>query len=282
LFDAETDTGTLDAHDLGLDGGDAVYFPRFLSRDESDRLLANLDETTVWRHETIKMYGKEIPIPRLSAWHGDPGRAYTYSHISMQPETWTDALTAIRGRVEAKSGTQFNSVLVNLYRHGQDSVAWHSDDEEELGEEPVIASVKRGSEPPIPAPTTRSTRRPSRTRTRTREPPPDARLDATELGAPGSENGEARRSSNQPDVPPRRLSRDASLRSAAPCVLSRRPSRLATHGVHRPRLTRLESACRLLTTVHRTVWQLHVPVTVKAEGEVAGAAIEPIGAPGRR
>jgi alkylated DNA repair dioxygenase AlkB len=145
LFDAEADTGTLDAHDLGLDGGDAVYFPRFFSQDESDRLLADLDETTVWRHETIKMYGKVVPIPRLSAWHGDLGRAYTYSNISMQPQPWTVTLTEIKARVEVKAETEFNSVLLNLYRHGQDSVAWHSDDEEELGEEPVIASVSLGA-----------------------------------------------------------------------------------------------------------------------------------------
>ena len=38
----------------------------------------------------------------------------------------------------------FNSVLINLYRNGQDSMGWHSDNETVLGKEPVIASLSLG------------------------------------------------------------------------------------------------------------------------------------------
>lgn len=91
------------------------------------------------------MYGKSVPIPRLSAWHGEHGRTYTYSKIEMEPQPWTPALQEIRLRIEETTGLTFNSMLANLYRDGSDHVAWHADDEPELGPEPVIASVSLGA-----------------------------------------------------------------------------------------------------------------------------------------
>lgn len=55
-------------------------------------------------------------------------------------------MLAIRRRIEATVGDEFNSVLANLYRDGRDSNGWHSDDEPELGKNPVIASVSLGVE----------------------------------------------------------------------------------------------------------------------------------------
>ena len=95
-------------------------------------------------NKTIKLYGKLVPIPRLTAWYGDSGKSYTYSKIAMSPEPWTPTLLAIKSKVEVLLGVQFNSVLLNFYRSGSDSVAWHSDDESELGENPVIGSVSFG------------------------------------------------------------------------------------------------------------------------------------------
>ncbi len=138
------DGGPLDAPQrVDLDDGDVLYFPCLFPSPDRDRLLEELDETTVWRQETIKMYGKESPIPRLTAWHGDPGRVYTYSKIAMEPLPWTEPLREIKDRIEQVAGVQFNSVLLNLYRDGSDGVAWHSDDEPELG--PVIGSVSFGA-----------------------------------------------------------------------------------------------------------------------------------------
>ncbi len=143
LFEDGGHVGTVQKLDLA--GSDVAYFGSFFSRDDADRLLGQLDETTVWRQDTFKMYGKEMPIPRLTAWYGDLGRTYTYSRIEMEAETWTPPLLEIKTRIEAEAEIEFNSVLLNLYRDGRDGVAWHSDDEPELGESPVIASVSLGA-----------------------------------------------------------------------------------------------------------------------------------------
>lgn len=89
------------------------------------------------------MYGKQINVPRLTAWFGSG--CYTYSGIQMQPHCWTELLLQIKDQVEAITGGSFNSVLLNLYRNGNDSVSWHCDDEPELGENPTIASLSFGA-----------------------------------------------------------------------------------------------------------------------------------------
>jgi alkylated DNA repair dioxygenase AlkB len=130
---------------LDIEDADVVLFERCFSRSESDRLFDHLLAEASWRQETVRFYGREHPIPRLTAWHGDRGRSYTYSGISMRSEPWSTALLEIKHRIEVLSDTTFNSVLLNLYRDGNDSVSWHSDDEPELGPEPVIGSVSLGA-----------------------------------------------------------------------------------------------------------------------------------------
>jgi len=73
------------------------YFPEFFSREKSLHFLTRLLETIKWKQNTIKMYGKENPVPRLEAWYGDPGKSYAYSGIHMEPHTWTDELKEIKG-----------------------------------------------------------------------------------------------------------------------------------------------------------------------------------------
>ena len=99
-----------------------------------------------WKQNKIRFYGKESLVPRLESWHGDPGIRYAYSGIEMEAKPWTPELLEIKKRIEEKSGTGFNSVLINYYRDGKDRVAWHSDDEKELGKNPVIGSVSLGAE----------------------------------------------------------------------------------------------------------------------------------------
>ncbi len=144
LFDVDG-VDRLGRRAIDLPDADIVLVPGFLSSADAERLFVDLSATTAWRQETIKLYGRESPVPRLSAWYGDPGAAYTYSNIAMQPEPWSPPLLEIRTLVEQEAGTKFNSVLCNLYRDGRDSVAWHSDDESELGCRPVIASVSLGA-----------------------------------------------------------------------------------------------------------------------------------------
>jgi alkylated DNA repair dioxygenase AlkB len=105
-----------------------------------ERLVAE----TNWRSETIRLWGKTIAQPRLTAWHGDAGRDYTYSGLTMKPEPWTPLLQTLKSEVERAAGETFNSVLLNYYRNERDSVGYHSDDEKELGPEPTIASLSLG------------------------------------------------------------------------------------------------------------------------------------------
>ena len=103
------------------------------------RLLAE----TPWREETVLVYGKRYLQPRLTAWYGDA--SYTYSGLRLEPLPWTELLLVIRAAVEAACGRRFNSVLLNRYRNERDSMGMHSDDEPELGNDPVIASLSYGA-----------------------------------------------------------------------------------------------------------------------------------------
>jgi alkylated DNA repair dioxygenase AlkB len=93
--------------------------------------------------ESIVLFGRPVLQPRLSAWVGDA--PYTYSGKTFAPLPWTPALAALRARVEADAGHRMNSVLLNLYRDGRDSMGFHADDEPELGPRPIIASVSFGA-----------------------------------------------------------------------------------------------------------------------------------------
>lgn len=129
---------------IQLPDADVVFYPSFLDEQESDRCFTALAQTVDWRQDCITIYGRSIPQPRLTAWYGDPGKSYTYSNITMFPTPWTSTLLDLKTKVEAVSGVAFNSVLLNLYRHGNDSMGWHSDDEPELGQNPVIGSLSLG------------------------------------------------------------------------------------------------------------------------------------------
>ncbi len=113
---------------------------------ERDEILQWLIAGTEWRQDTIVVWGKTYQQPRLVAWYGDSGSEYTYSGITLSPMPWTELLLDIKKRVERITQESFNSVLLNYYRDNRDSMGFHSDDEPELGEKPVIASVSLGEE----------------------------------------------------------------------------------------------------------------------------------------
>ena len=113
---------------------------------ERDEILQRLIADTEWRQDTIVVWGKTYQQPRLVAWYGDSGSEYTYSGITLSPIPWTELLLDIRKRVERVTQESLNSVLLNYYRDNRDSMGFHSDDEPELGEKPVIASVSLGEE----------------------------------------------------------------------------------------------------------------------------------------
>lgn len=122
------------------------YWPRLLDGPEADRLLDRLLAELDWRQHEVRIAGRRFPSPRLSAWYGDPGTTYRYSGLALTAAGWPPVLAPVRAAVEDAARTRFNSVLANLYRDGADSMGWHSDDEGELGPEPVIASVSLGAE----------------------------------------------------------------------------------------------------------------------------------------
>ncbi len=113
---------------------------------ESIELLKKLTDTIAWKQETILMFGRKVLTPRLTAWYGDENISYKYSGVTFYALPWTEELLAIKSKIEPLAGEIFNSVLLNLYRDGNDSMGWHSDDEPELGTNPIIASVNFGQE----------------------------------------------------------------------------------------------------------------------------------------
>jgi alkylated DNA repair dioxygenase AlkB len=129
-----------------LPDADLQYHSQFFAWETADRLLLNLKDKIEWTQNTIRFYGKESLVPRLEAWYGDPGKSYAYSGIHMNPKPWTEDLLEIKQAIERQAGVTFNSVLINYYRDGKDRVAWHSDDEQELGQNPLIGSVSLGAE----------------------------------------------------------------------------------------------------------------------------------------
>lgn len=120
------------------------YAPDFFSEEESDVYFRELLQGINWQQESIRMFGRELPMPRLTAWYGDKG--YTYSGLHNRPQPWLPLLQELKEKVEQASGQSYNSVLLNLYRSGSDSMGWHADDEPELGQEPGIASLSFGGE----------------------------------------------------------------------------------------------------------------------------------------
>lgn len=138
--------GAAEWQELPLPGAELAIIERWLAPDEADALLAELLVAIPWENHRIRMFGREVASPRLSCWIGDPGASYVYSGTRFAPHPWPAPLYVLRTRVEQACGTPFNSVLANLYRNGDDAMGWHSDDEPELGELPVIASLSLGAE----------------------------------------------------------------------------------------------------------------------------------------
>ena len=131
---------------LPVPDADILYARHFDPGQSAETLLQELIETTPWKSESIVLWGKTYAQPRLSAWYGDDESHYTYSGLTLAPLPWTATLLRVKQRVEHLTAARFNSVLLNYYRNGQDSMGLHSDDEPELGSQPVIASLSVGAE----------------------------------------------------------------------------------------------------------------------------------------
>lgn len=128
-----------------IQNGEFLHISNFFDKSTSDNYLQTLLNTIDWKQEKMNMYGKELLFPRLTAWYGDNDKPYSFSGITLKPKQWTKELLEIKSKVETKTDVSFNSVLLNRYRNGNDSISWHTDAEKELGKNPIIASVNLGA-----------------------------------------------------------------------------------------------------------------------------------------
>ena len=130
---------------ISIPNGEYIYLPDFFTKSESDKYFQVLKDDILWKQESMNMYGKQVMFPRLTAWYGDNDKPYSFSGITLRPHSWSKELLEIKNKIEPIANTQFNSVLLNQYRNGNDSISWHTDAEKELGLNPIIGSVNFGA-----------------------------------------------------------------------------------------------------------------------------------------
>lgn len=128
-----------------LPDADVRHLAGWLPPAQAEALQAALLRDIPWEVHRIRMFGRLVDSPRLSCWMGDPDARYRYSGADFLPHPWADVLTPVRDRLQEELCAPINSVLLNRYRSGTDSMGWHSDDEPELGPQPVIASLSLGA-----------------------------------------------------------------------------------------------------------------------------------------
>lgn len=144
---------------IPLKNAELLFVESFFKKEEADHLQKQLTENVDWQQGEITIFGKKVLEPRLTAWYGDQGKVYTYSGKTQIPLPWNEPLLSIKHRVEQLTTPSvfltkttentfkpqdFNTVLLNFYRNGNDSMGFHSDDEKELGLNPTIASINFG------------------------------------------------------------------------------------------------------------------------------------------
>ena len=121
------------------------YIENFFDFDQSQLYMKHLTNDIKWKREKIRIWGKEIVTKKRIAWYADEGKSYTYSGSTFYPVQWDEVLLEIKKQVEQHIRFQFNSVLLNEYKSGEVGMGWHSDDEKELGIDPIIASLSFGA-----------------------------------------------------------------------------------------------------------------------------------------
>lgn len=120
------------------------YVPGLFNEAESNFYMQKFITEMPWQQKSVLMYGKEVFTPRLTVWYGDPDADYSISGNKSRPLLWTKELLDIKSRIEPLAGVSFNSVLLNYYRDGNDSVSWHSDNDGIPGRNRIVGSVSFG------------------------------------------------------------------------------------------------------------------------------------------
>ena len=121
------------------------YFPNFIEKQSSQHIFKTLYKETKWNQDSIKVYGKVYPQPRLTHLFANNNKTYKYSNITMTPSIFPKEILQIKSQIDTLTNLDFTTCLANLYRDGSDSNGWHADNEKELGPDPIIASVSLGA-----------------------------------------------------------------------------------------------------------------------------------------
>lgn len=130
---------------VNLPDSNISYLEDFYSKKDSLELFNSLLNHIPWQQDTITVFGKTHKQPRLTALFAENNKPYSYSNITMYPHIFLEDILKIKAKVEDFTGHKFTTCLANLYRNGNDSNGWHSDNEKELGKNPIIASVSFGA-----------------------------------------------------------------------------------------------------------------------------------------
>jgi alkylated DNA repair dioxygenase AlkB len=130
------------ASNILLYDGEAILIDDQSAEFDWPAITQTLIDTLPWRVETARIFGRDMTVPRMTAWFGDG--VYSYSGILHPPAPFPAIVERLRERAEVLSRASFNAALANLYRTGRDCVGWHSDNEAGLGKQPTIASLSLG------------------------------------------------------------------------------------------------------------------------------------------
>lgn len=114
--------------------GDVLYYPAFLERRLGMQLAEELRAETTWRADSRLMYGKRVLVPRETATRGAGAN-----------QAWTPLLLRVKDLVQERAGVRFDYVFINRYRTGNDSVAWHNDEDAASDPRRQIASLTLGA-----------------------------------------------------------------------------------------------------------------------------------------
>ena len=126
--------------------GTVNYFGKLFSQTDATNYLDLLIKTIEWKNDEAVIFGKRIITKRKIAWYADTNFNYTYSNTTKIAVFWTKELLELKLIIEEKTGTDYNSCLLNLYHNGSEAMAWHSDAEKDLKRNGTIASVSFGAE----------------------------------------------------------------------------------------------------------------------------------------
>lgn len=122
------------------------YFnPTYFSEQEANFFLNFCRDSLSWESGSITLFGKTHPTPRLEVYFSENELSYSYSGKKLKINPFPDELLSLKRRLELEFSLSFNALLANYYRNGLDSNGWHSDNEKELGQNPLIASLSFGA-----------------------------------------------------------------------------------------------------------------------------------------